>query len=53
MMVSRSAYPELVDELRGWCRGEALDVTHALMVIVPEDIELITQTEEIYKPLNV
>uniref|UniRef100_A0A8C1NN48 Paraneoplastic antigen Ma1 n=1 Tax=Cyprinus carpio TaxID=7962 RepID=A0A8C1NN48_CYPCA len=30
---------------RGWCRGEALDVSHALMVIVPEEIE-ISQIEE-------
>lgn len=44
-MVPKSAYPELVNELQGWCRGEALDVTHALMLIVPEDME-IAQIEE-------
>uniref|UniRef100_A0A9J8DI63 Uncharacterized protein n=1 Tax=Cyprinus carpio carpio TaxID=630221 RepID=A0A9J8DI63_CYPCA len=44
-MASKSIYPELVTELRGWCRGEALDVSHALMVIVPEEIE-ISQIEE-------
>lgn len=44
-MASKSIYPELVTERRGWCRGEALDVSHALMVIVPEEIE-ISQIEE-------
>ncbi|KAL1264129.1 hypothetical protein QQF64_004484 [Cirrhinus molitorella] len=33
------------DELRGWCKGEALSEDHALMVVVPEDLE-ITQIEE-------
>lgn len=45
MISSKGIHPELVDELRGWCRGEGLDVSYALMVIVPEDIE-ISQIEE-------
>ncbi|KAJ8348558.1 hypothetical protein SKAU_G00271470 [Synaphobranchus kaupii] len=36
---------ELVSELKSWCRGEGLDETHALMTIVPEDVE-ITKVEE-------
>lgn len=43
MMVSKIVYSELVDELRGSCQGEALDVI--VMVIVPEDME-ISQIEE-------
>lgn len=45
MIASKNMQPELVDELRGWCRGEGLDVCHALMVIVPEEVE-ISQIEE-------
>lgn len=44
-MTAHSVYPGLVDELRGWCRGEMLNEAHALMVIVPEEID-ITQIEE-------
>lgn len=33
------------EELRGWCRGEALNEDHALMVIVPEDLD-VAQVEE-------
>uniref|UniRef100_A0A3Q2SPC9 Uncharacterized protein n=1 Tax=Fundulus heteroclitus TaxID=8078 RepID=A0A3Q2SPC9_FUNHE len=36
---------ELVSELKCWCRGEALDQTHSLMTIVPEDVE-ISEVEE-------
>ena len=37
--------PELVSELKRWCRGEGLDETHLLMTIVPEDVE-ISEVEE-------
>lgn len=33
------------EELRGWCKGEALSEDHALMVVIPEDLE-IAQIEE-------
>ncbi|KAI5616885.1 hypothetical protein C0J50_23556 [Silurus asotus] len=36
---------ELVSELKRWCRGEGLDETHALMTIVPEEVE-ISEVEE-------
>ncbi|XP_056157408.1 paraneoplastic antigen Ma2 homolog [Lampris incognitus] len=36
---------ELVPELKSWCRGEGLDETHALMTIVPEEVE-ISEVEE-------
>ena len=36
---------ELVPELKRWCRGEGLSLTHALMTIVPEDVEM-TKVEE-------
>ena len=29
----------LISELKSWCRGEGLDVTHALMTIVPEAVQ--------------
>ncbi|XP_052469911.1 uncharacterized protein LOC128026690 [Carassius gibelio] len=44
-MTAYSIYPGLVDELKGWCRGEMLNEAHALMVIVPEDVE-ISQIED-------
>lgn len=44
-MTAHFMYPGLVDELRGWCRGEMLNEAHALMVIVPEEIN-ITQIED-------
>ncbi|KAI5615219.1 hypothetical protein C0J50_8776 [Silurus asotus] len=31
---------ELALELKGWCRGEALDETRALMVISPDDVSV-------------
>ncbi|XP_053274167.1 uncharacterized protein LOC128436464 [Pleuronectes platessa] len=31
---------ELVSELKRWCRGEGLDETHAIMTIVPEEVEI-------------
>lgn len=30
---------ELVSELKGWCRGEALDEAHAVMVLIQEDVD--------------
>ena len=36
---------ELVSELKHWCRGEGLDESHALMTVVPEDVE-ISEVEE-------
>lgn len=39
-MAARLLYPELVKELKGWCRGEMLHEQHALLVIVPEDVEI-------------
>lgn len=36
---------ELMSELKRWCHGEGLDETHALMTIVPEDVE-ISEVEE-------
>uniref|UniRef100_A0A9J7YAK6 Uncharacterized protein n=1 Tax=Cyprinus carpio carpio TaxID=630221 RepID=A0A9J7YAK6_CYPCA len=44
-MTAYTIYPGLVDELKGWCRGEMLNEAHALMVIVPEDVE-ISQIED-------
>ncbi len=31
---------ELVSDLKGWCRGEALDEAHAVMVLIREDVDL-------------
>lgn len=36
---------DLVSELRSWSRGESLDEAHALLVVVPEEVE-IAQIEE-------
>ncbi|XP_073693996.1 paraneoplastic antigen Ma1 homolog [Garra rufa] len=44
-MTAYSIYPGLVDELKGWCRGEMLNDAHALMVIVPEEVD-ISQIED-------
>ncbi len=30
---------ELVSDLKGWCRGEALDEAHAVMVLTREDVD--------------
>ncbi|XP_058494566.1 uncharacterized protein LOC131465683 [Solea solea] len=45
---------ELVSELKRWCRGEGLDETHALMTIVPEDVEIsdVEETLETIKSLG-
>nr|XP_057906640.1 uncharacterized protein LOC131104002 [Doryrhamphus excisus]XP_057906648.1 uncharacterized protein LOC131104002 [Doryrhamphus excisus] len=46
--------PELVSELKRWCRGEGLSVTHALMTIVPEEVEMskVEETLETIKSLG-
>uniref|UniRef100_A0A3P8Y2C5 CCHC-type domain-containing protein n=1 Tax=Esox lucius TaxID=8010 RepID=A0A3P8Y2C5_ESOLU len=31
--------PPLTDELKGWCRGEALDEAHAFMLLIQEDVD--------------
>ena len=33
-------YAELVAELRDWCRGEVVDKDYALMVLIPEQLEV-------------
>ena len=45
---------ELVSELKRWCRGEGLDETHALMTIVPEEVEIseVEETLETIKSLG-
>ncbi|XP_067220215.1 paraneoplastic antigen Ma2-like [Chanodichthys erythropterus] len=45
---------ELVSELKRWCCGEDLDETHALMTIVPEEVEIseVEETEETIKSLG-
>uniref|UniRef100_A0A672FVH9 Paraneoplastic antigen Ma-like N-terminal domain-containing protein n=1 Tax=Salarias fasciatus TaxID=181472 RepID=A0A672FVH9_SALFA len=30
----------LVDKLKKWCRGEAIDESHALLTVVPENTEI-------------
>ena len=47
-------YSEPVDELRGWCQGEALDERHTIMVLVPGDreIEKIEETLQSIKSLG-
>lgn len=36
---------ELVAELKGWCRGEALDEAHAVLVLIQEDVDTSTIEE--------
>ncbi|XP_063075269.1 uncharacterized protein LOC134465509 [Engraulis encrasicolus] len=36
---------ELISELKGWCRGEELDEAHAVMVLIPHEVN-ITAVEE-------
>uniref|UniRef100_A0A671U8K0 Uncharacterized protein n=1 Tax=Sparus aurata TaxID=8175 RepID=A0A671U8K0_SPAAU len=45
---------QLVSELKRWCRGGGLDETHALMTIVPEDVEIskVEETLETTKSLG-
>ncbi len=45
---------ELESELKSWCRGEGLDETHALMTIVPEEVEIseVEETLETIKSLG-
>ncbi|XP_067290350.1 paraneoplastic antigen Ma2-like [Pseudorasbora parva] len=31
---------ELATELKGWCRGEALDEAHAVMVLIRDDVDI-------------
>ena len=31
---------ELVAELQGWCQGEKIDEAHALLALLPEDLEV-------------
>lgn len=42
------------EELRVWCRGETLNEDHALMVIVPEDLDiaLVEETMQTIKCLG-
>ncbi|XP_056140241.1 paraneoplastic antigen Ma2 homolog [Lampris incognitus] len=42
---------ELVSELKSWYRGEGLDETHALMTIIPEEVE-ISEVEETLQTLK-
>lgn len=45
---------ELASELKRWCRGEGLDESHALMTIVPEEVEIseVEETLETIKSLG-
>lgn len=44
---------ELVSELKGWCHGEGLDEAHAVMVIIPEDVNsVIEETVQSVKSLG-
>uniref|UniRef100_A0AAY4ERH9 Uncharacterized protein n=1 Tax=Denticeps clupeoides TaxID=299321 RepID=A0AAY4ERH9_9TELE len=46
-----ASHSDLELELKGWCRGEALEETHAFMVVMPEenDISLIEETLQTVK----
>ena len=45
---------ELVSELMGWCRGEALDEAYAVMVLIQEDVDTsaIEETMQTVKSLG-
>ena len=45
---------ELASELKGWCRGEAVDEAHAVMVIIKEDVtsDAIEETMQTVKSLG-
>lgn len=45
----------MVSELQRWCRGEGLDEAHALLVLVPEEVEIayIEETLETIKCLSI
>lgn len=53
-MDTRISDSGLVSELKQWCRGEGLDETHSLMVLVPEGVEVaqIEATMETIKALG-
>lgn len=53
-MDARASNSELVNELKQWCRGEGLDETHAIMVLVPEGFEIaqVEATMETIKALG-
>ncbi|XP_060798228.1 paraneoplastic antigen Ma2-like [Neoarius graeffei] len=53
-METRISNSELVNKLKQWCRGEGLDETHSLMVLVPEGVEVaqIETTMETIKALG-
>lgn len=53
-METTSRYTDLVNELKEWCRGEGLEETHSLVVLVPEGIEIaqIEETMETIKALG-
>ncbi|KAK2904105.1 hypothetical protein Q8A73_010762 [Channa argus] len=46
--------PDLVSELKRWCKGEGLDEAHGLLVIVPKEVEIacIEETLETIKCLG-
>uniref|UniRef100_A0A672IWZ8 ribonuclease H n=1 Tax=Salarias fasciatus TaxID=181472 RepID=A0A672IWZ8_SALFA len=35
-----SDYSELVSELKGWCRGEDVSEAHAVMVLIPDEVNV-------------
>lgn len=39
-METRASNADLVKELKQWCRGEGIDETHSLMLLVPEGVEV-------------
>lgn len=49
-----SSHSELVIELRGWCRGEAVPEDHAVMLVIPSevDISVIEETMQTVKSLG-
>lgn len=47
-MADRTA---LIAELKRWCRGEGLDETKALLVMVPEEVET-AKIEETVETIN-